>query len=112
MSTARPDYELTVGDTFPTLRSQLLKAVQPVTDISGATVVLRRTKRNEDPPVNETFAMVIIDGPDAIVERVWVSGDNDTAGDYDLQVFVTLSGGDTFTVPNNGCDLMRINPPC
>jgi hypothetical protein len=85
------------NDTSPSLTATL----RGIGDLTGATVVFHMRPKNEKTPKVINGAVDITDVAEKIVRYDWVTGDTDTAGNFEAEFQVTYAGGRIETVPNN-----------
>lgn len=94
------DFYLKRGDTRPKLRKNLVDATGANPNITGATVVFIMKAQGATSPKINRAAVAIIDGPTALVEYTWITGDSDTSGEYEGEFEVTDSLGGIETFPD------------
>jgi BppU N-terminal domain len=96
-----PDLVLRQGDTTPALQQTILDASGNVVNLTGATVTFVMRALTSTTPVVNTNA-TILNAANGTVQYSWAAADTATAGLYMGEFHVTLSGGGTYTYPNDG----------
>lgn len=91
-------FRLKQNDLRPSIESYLWLSTDAAQDLSGATVrFLMRPKGSTTPKVAAAAVVVAANH----VRYDWVGTDTDTAGTYEAEWEVTLSGGLPITFPND-----------
>lgn len=90
------------NDTSPALRLTARDDQGAVVDLTGASA--KFLMRGAFPPrASKVDAAAVVETPAGGVLRYdWVAGDLDTAGNFDAEFEVTLSGGGLETFPKDG----------
>lgn len=84
------------NDTSPAIEFQL----DPVVDLTGATVVFNMAQQDGTAKISRGVASVVGAAADGIVKYDWSDGDTDTAGTFFGEFEVTYSDGSIETFPN------------
>ena len=96
-----PDLIIRQGDTTPLLQQTILDASGNAMNLTGATVTFTlRALTSNQPVVNATAQ--ILNAATGLVQYAWTASDTATPGLYMGEFHVTLSGGGTYTYPNDG----------
>lgn len=98
------DFEITQGDTSPSLSATLEDAVGDPVDLNDATVqLIMEPQRGADLTPTATGSAFIEDPPVAGNVRFdWVVGQTDVPGGYDGRWLVTFQSGRKESFPNDG----------
>jgi hypothetical protein len=87
------------NDTAPNIREQLLLGGSPQTLVGASVRFHLRNAQNGTTKVDQPA--IVIDASQGIVEYDWVAIDTNTAGTFQREWEVTLSGGRILTFPND-----------
>jgi hypothetical protein len=107
---ASADLFIRAGDTTPAFGDTILDANgSPMLGVTAVTFVLRSLQTAQ--PVALTGTASIVSG--AVVQFAWSAADTLNAGPglYNAEWHCTLSGGGTYTYPNNGYRTISIEQP-
>lgn len=105
------DFYIKQGDLLPIMTATLADAHSDPVDLTGATVTLRMSNRATGENKISSGSCVVVDATAGAVSYAWVSGDTDTAADYDAEFRATFLGGKRETFPNDTDLLIRVVPP-
>lgn len=97
------EWYMKVGDTNPSIAIAVIdKSTGLAKNLAGATAVFSmRLEGSSTPKVNASAADVY-DEANGKVRYDWAGSDTDTAGVYEGEFVVTLSGGGVVTFPQDG----------
>lgn len=88
------------NDTSEDLHATLNDSVETAFSLVGCTVVFNmRSLKTGSVKINRASAS-IVDATTREVKYVWVTGDTDTAGDFEGEFEVTFTDGKILTFPN------------
>lgn len=96
------------GDRLPKLRATLVDGNSAVINLTGGSVQFRMRARAGG-ALKVNAAATVVDAVNGVVEYAWQAIDVDTAGTFDAEFAVTLSGL-VQTVPSSGYVLVIIEP--
>ncbi len=96
------DLVIRQGDTYPALASTILDPSLNVLNLTGATVTLAMRALTSNAQVALTGAASIVSPSAGTVQFVFSAADTATAGLFMAEWHITLSGGQTYTWPNDG----------
>ena len=87
------------NDTLPDLTATLRDGDFAVVDLTGATVRFNMRDASGTVKINNVGASIVV-AVDGTVKYEWVTGDTDTAGEFDGEFEVTFGAGGIETFPN------------
>lgn len=96
------------GDRLPKLRARLTDSAGTALNLSGGSVVFRMRPRAGGALKVDDEVATVVDATAGTVEYAWGASDTDTAGMFDAEFAVTLSGL-VETVPSSGYVLVVIS---
>ena len=87
------------NDTLPDLTATLVDGNFVVVDLTGiSAIVFNMRDANGVVKINNVAAAVVV-AVDGTVKYEWVTGDTDTAGEFDGEFGITFGGGGIQTIP-------------
>lgn len=92
------------NDTSPVIEYTF----EPVTDLTGASVVFNMRRKNGGVVVNRANATIVSPPTDGTVRYAWQSGDTAIAGLFEAEFEVTYPGGAVETFPNRDYIIVSI----
>jgi hypothetical protein len=96
------------NDTSPDIEVDLVDANEEAVNLTGATIkFFTRVEPKGAVKVNGSAA-TIVTATAGTVKYSWVSGNTDTADDYEAEFEVTFSGGGVQTFPGRNYILVHI----
>jgi len=102
-------FNIKQNDTSPSLGAQLLDGSKQAIDLSNATVRFYM-KIAGGSTIAVDGPAVVTNGTEGRVSYEWVTGDTQTAANYQGEFEVTYQNGTVETFPNNGYITVRVLP--
>lgn len=93
-------FEIKRNDLRPRWRVQLTAVGEPV-DLTAASAARFTMKTGTTLKVNKED-MVFVDRLTGVIEYVWVVGDTDVSGTYNVEVEIDWGGGEIQSFPSKG----------
>jgi hypothetical protein len=103
-------WQVKQGATWPKLEAVLLDASGAVVNLTTATSVTFRMRKQGAAALKVEAAMVVENAAAGAVSYTWDTADTDTVGEYDVDIAVLWANGKIQKWPNPGYDLVSIAP--
>jgi hypothetical protein len=102
------DLAIRRNDTVPAFVWIITDADGAPLDLTGATVSLTMRALTSNTPVTLTGTPSVTDPTNGVVQFAWSTADTSTAGLFQCEWHITLSGGGTYTYPNDGYLMVNV----